>query len=180
MTSGLTFLTVLSLYLFGGEVLRGFSFALVIGILIGTYSSIAVAAPMLVAYQEWRGKRGPKRACCLRLNGARSEVTSRFTGCGKTRYTTARLKPCRPSAFSADILATVPDAGLHRGFFSLFAQSFSRMKAPAGGLISLFSHKVHSFFGELGGAGNATRRLRNLRKRPIGAVLAPEVRFSNV
>jgi len=61
LTSGLTFLTVLSLYLFGGEVLHGFSFALVIGILIGTYSSIAVAAPMLVAYQEWRGKRG-KRA----------------------------------------------------------------------------------------------------------------------
>ncbi len=45
LTSGLTFLTVLSLFLFGGEVLRGFSFALVVGILIGTYSSIAVAAP---------------------------------------------------------------------------------------------------------------------------------------
>jgi preprotein translocase subunit SecF len=60
LTSGLTFLTVLSLYIFGGEVLRGFSFALVIGILIGTYSSIAVAAPMLVAYQEWRSKRGKK------------------------------------------------------------------------------------------------------------------------
>ncbi len=59
LTSGLTFLTVLSLYLFGGEVLRGFSLALVIGILIGTYSSIAVAAPMLVAYQDWReGKTG--------------------------------------------------------------------------------------------------------------------------
>jgi preprotein translocase subunit SecF len=57
LTSGLTFLTVLSLYLFGGEVLHGFSFALVVGILIGTYSSIAVAAPMLVAYQEWRGNR---------------------------------------------------------------------------------------------------------------------------
>jgi preprotein translocase subunit SecF len=38
-------------------VLRGFSLALVIGILIGTYSSIAVAAPMLVAYTEWRSKR---------------------------------------------------------------------------------------------------------------------------
>ena len=58
LTSGLTFLTVLSLFLFGGEVLRGFSFALVIGILIGTYSSIAVAAPMLVAYQDWRARRG--------------------------------------------------------------------------------------------------------------------------
>jgi preprotein translocase subunit SecF len=58
LTSGLTFLTVLSLYIFGGAVLRGFSFALVVGILIGTYSSIAVAAPMLVAWQEWRAKRG--------------------------------------------------------------------------------------------------------------------------
>ncbi len=62
LTSGLTFLTVLSLYIFGGEVLRGFSFALVIGILIGTYSSIAVAAPMLVAYQDWRAKRGKAAA----------------------------------------------------------------------------------------------------------------------
>ncbi len=58
LTSGLTFLTVLCLFLFGGEVLNGFSFALVIGILIGTYSSIAVAAPMLVAYQDWRASRG--------------------------------------------------------------------------------------------------------------------------
>jgi preprotein translocase subunit SecF len=54
LTSGLTFLTVLSLYLFGGEVLHGFSFALVIGILIGTYSSIAVAAPVLVVYDNWK------------------------------------------------------------------------------------------------------------------------------
>jgi preprotein translocase subunit SecF len=58
LTSGLTFLTVLSLYIFGGQVLRGFSFALVVGILIGTYSSIAVAAPMLVAWQQWQGRRG--------------------------------------------------------------------------------------------------------------------------
>jgi preprotein translocase subunit SecF len=71
LTSGLTFLTVLSLYLFGGEVLRGFSFALVIGILIGTYSSIAVAAPMLVAYQDWRAKRGKRAALPA---GKRSKV----------------------------------------------------------------------------------------------------------
>ena len=57
LTSGLTFLTVLSLFIFGGPVLRGFSFALVVGILIGTYSSIAIAAPMLVAWQEWRAKK---------------------------------------------------------------------------------------------------------------------------
>ena len=57
LTAGLTFLTVLALFLFGGEVLHGFSFALVIGILIGTYSSIAIAAPILVAYQDWRSQR---------------------------------------------------------------------------------------------------------------------------
>jgi preprotein translocase subunit SecF len=58
ISSGLTFLTVVSLLLFGGPVLRGFSFALTVGIVIGTYSSIAVAAPMLVAYQGWRKSRG--------------------------------------------------------------------------------------------------------------------------
>ena len=62
LTSGLTFLTVLSLFVFGGTVLRGFSFALVVGILIGTYSSIAIAAPMLVAWQEWRGGGSGKTA----------------------------------------------------------------------------------------------------------------------
>ncbi len=58
LTAGLTFLTVLALFLFGGEVLHGFSLALVIGILIGTYSSIAIAAPILVAYQDWRIEKG--------------------------------------------------------------------------------------------------------------------------
>jgi preprotein translocase subunit SecF len=62
LTSGLTFLTVLALYLFGGEVLHGFSFALVVGIIIGTYSSIFIAAPMLVAYQDWRERSGNGRA----------------------------------------------------------------------------------------------------------------------
>ena len=71
IASGLTFLTVLSLYLFGGEVLHGFSFALVVGILIGTYSSIAVAAPMLVAYQDWRSKSGKKATLPAARGGRR-------------------------------------------------------------------------------------------------------------
>jgi preprotein translocase subunit SecF len=62
LTSGLTFLTVVALFLFGGEVLHGFSFALVVGIIIGTYSSIFIAAPMLVAYQDWRERTGRARA----------------------------------------------------------------------------------------------------------------------
>ena len=73
LTSGLTFLTVLSLYLFGGEVLRGFFFAPVIGILIGTYSSIAIAAPMLVAYQEWRMSRSGRRVAPVAIDSGRKE-----------------------------------------------------------------------------------------------------------
>jgi len=73
LTSGLTFLTVLSLYLFGGEVLKGFSFALVVGILIGTYSSIAIAAPMLVAYQEWRSSRSDRRPAPVVIDSGRKE-----------------------------------------------------------------------------------------------------------
>ncbi len=48
VTSGTTLLVVLTLFLFGGEVLKGFSFALIVGILIGTYSSIFVASPVVV------------------------------------------------------------------------------------------------------------------------------------
>lgn len=48
MTSGLAFLSVLAIFLFGGEVLRGLSIALMWGIFIGTYSTIYVASPMLI------------------------------------------------------------------------------------------------------------------------------------
>ncbi|HXN23668.1 MAG TPA: protein translocase subunit SecF [Candidatus Dormibacteraeota bacterium] len=56
LTSGLTFLTVLVLFLMGGQVLRAFSFALVVGIIIGTYSSFGIAAPLVVAWNHWRGQ----------------------------------------------------------------------------------------------------------------------------
>jgi preprotein translocase subunit SecF len=55
LTSGLTFLTVLVLFLMGGQVLRAFAFALVVGIVIGTYSSFGIAAPLVVAWNRWRG-----------------------------------------------------------------------------------------------------------------------------
>ncbi len=57
LTSGLTFLTVMALYLFGGQVLHGFSFALVVGIIIGTYSSIFIASPILVWWHDFAEKR---------------------------------------------------------------------------------------------------------------------------
>jgi preprotein translocase subunit SecF len=56
LTSGLTFLTVLVLFLMGGQVLRAFSFALVVGIVVGTYSSFGIAAPLVVAWNHWRGQ----------------------------------------------------------------------------------------------------------------------------
>jgi preprotein translocase subunit SecF len=48
ISSGTTFLTVLGLFLFGGEVLRGFGFTMVIGIIVGTYSTIYIASPIVV------------------------------------------------------------------------------------------------------------------------------------
>lgn len=50
LTSGLTFLTAMALFLFGGQVLNGFAFALVVGIIVGTYSSIFIASPVLVGW----------------------------------------------------------------------------------------------------------------------------------
>ncbi len=55
LTSGLTFLTVLVLYLMGGQVLRSFSFAMVVGVVIGTYSSFGIAAPIVVVWDRFRG-----------------------------------------------------------------------------------------------------------------------------
>lgn len=55
VTNGLVFLTVLALVLFGGEVLRGFSLALFVGAITGTYSTIAIASPIAI---WWQGKLG--------------------------------------------------------------------------------------------------------------------------
>src|SRR5688500_8749905 len=52
ITNGLVFLSVLAMVLFGGEVLRGFSLALTVGVLVGTYSSIAVASPIVVWWEQ--------------------------------------------------------------------------------------------------------------------------------
>ena len=57
MTSGMTFLAVFSLYLFGGQVLQGFSFTLVIGIIAGTYSSIAIASPIVLWWQSYLDRK---------------------------------------------------------------------------------------------------------------------------
>ena len=64
LTSGLTFLTVLVLYIMGGEVLRAFSFAMVVGVVVGTYSSFGIAAPIVVLWSKYRraGSAADKRS----------------------------------------------------------------------------------------------------------------------
>jgi preprotein translocase subunit SecF len=57
ISNGTTFLAVLGLYLFGGEVLAGFGFTMVVGILVGTYSTIFIAIPIVV----WWGDRTPRK-----------------------------------------------------------------------------------------------------------------------
>jgi preprotein translocase subunit SecF len=57
ITAGTTFLTVLSLYLFGGEVLEGFAFAMIVGIVSGTYSTVFIAAAIAII---WQGKKPMK------------------------------------------------------------------------------------------------------------------------
>jgi preprotein translocase subunit SecF len=56
LTSGLTFITVLVLFLMGGQVLRSFSFAMVVGVVVGTYSSFGIAAPIVVVWHKFRGQ----------------------------------------------------------------------------------------------------------------------------
>jgi preprotein translocase subunit SecF len=58
LTNGTTFVTVLILFIFGGEVLRSFAFALTVGVVIGTYSTVGIAAALVVAWDKWKHSRG--------------------------------------------------------------------------------------------------------------------------
>ncbi len=60
MTVGTVFMALLALYLFGGEVIRGFTFAMLFGVLVGTYSSVYIAAPFLIIIgvkRDWSGEK---------------------------------------------------------------------------------------------------------------------------
>jgi len=81
LTSGLTFLTALSLFLFGGQVLNNFAFALVVGIIVGTYSSIFIASPILIFWQNYlesRKRTAPAPAvAAVKEAGAKKAVRTR-------------------------------------------------------------------------------------------------------
>jgi preprotein translocase subunit SecF len=74
LTSGLTFLSVVALFLFGGEVLRGFSFVLVVGLIAGTYSTIGIAAPVVVWWRTFRDKPAGARKKAKSEAGADARV----------------------------------------------------------------------------------------------------------
>ena len=85
VTNGLVFLSVLALVLFGGEVLRGFSLALFVGSITGTYSTIAIASPIAIWWQSKLGdsrvrevsvpQKGQKLASSSRRSVTRRPVT---------------------------------------------------------------------------------------------------------
>ena len=92
IANGLVFLSVLAMVLFGGDVLRAFSVALFIGVVFGTYSSIAVASPIMVWWEQ--RLEAANRAAALSLNqpvrggGARPAIApgprkQRSTGAGR-------------------------------------------------------------------------------------------------
>jgi preprotein translocase subunit SecF len=80
LTSGLTLLTALSLLIFGGQVLNGFSFALVVGIIVGTYSSIFVASPILVFWRDFAEQRKRKGSAAGPAVRATTVTEPRKTG----------------------------------------------------------------------------------------------------
>jgi preprotein translocase subunit SecF len=81
ITSGLVLLSVLALVLFGGEVLKSFSLALLVGVILGTYSTIAIASPIAI---WWQNKLGDSRvrlqeALSPQQTGAKLASSSRRT-----------------------------------------------------------------------------------------------------
>jgi preprotein translocase subunit SecF len=78
MSAGLTFLTVVALFIWGGPVLHGFSFALVCGITVGTYSSVFIASPIVLFWNNYKSqhkKTAPVLAAASRADGARKSPT---------------------------------------------------------------------------------------------------------
>ena len=62
LTSGLTLLVVVALFFLSGEVLRPFSFVMLVGMIVGVYSSVFIAAPLVIVWEEWKARRSPKKA----------------------------------------------------------------------------------------------------------------------
>lgn len=82
LTSLLTWIVCVFLFALGGPALRDFSFVMVIGIIVGTYSSIYIASPILVVWQEWLGARAKAKAD-LGPKPAAAKATAKKVRAGK-------------------------------------------------------------------------------------------------
>src|SRR5687768_14590054 len=80
ITNGLVFLSVLAMVLFGGDVLRGFSLALLIGVIFGTYSSVAIASPIMVWWEQRLEKAEKSAAATIGKSSAPARVASSTGG----------------------------------------------------------------------------------------------------
>jgi preprotein translocase subunit SecF len=78
LTSGTVFLVLLAMLIFGGDVIRGFSWILTIGVISGTYSTLLIVPAVAVALDRWSAKRRPVPAAALRDQATpRIEPTAR-------------------------------------------------------------------------------------------------------
>ncbi len=80
ITNGTAFLTILALVLFGGDVLKSFSWALLIGVVVGTYSTIYIASPVMLWWEDWKaGKRAVPAGALVSSDAAVSSGTAGVT-----------------------------------------------------------------------------------------------------
>ena len=77
LTAGPTLLCTVALYFLGGPVLNSIAYALIIGIIVGTYSSIFVASAILVAWQEWLERRRKVRGSPVAVPVSNAKETAR-------------------------------------------------------------------------------------------------------
>jgi preprotein translocase subunit SecF len=74
ITAGLTLLSVIALFLFGGEVLKGFAFTMLVGIITGTYSSVFIAAAIVII---WQGRKPIKGQAAAPVSDSTRKPTRR-------------------------------------------------------------------------------------------------------
>lgn len=90
ITNGLTFLTVFALVLFGGEVLKSFSWALFIGIIVGSYSTVYIASPFMLMWENWRGSKSSYNKA-ITSNAGSPGNTSGTVGLNAATTVTSRM-----------------------------------------------------------------------------------------
>jgi preprotein translocase subunit SecF len=77
ITAGTTFLSVLALYLFGGEALEGFAFTMLIGVISGTYSTVFIASAIAILLSQQKGTRGKAQPAAAPSGEATTERPGR-------------------------------------------------------------------------------------------------------